>query len=173
MGTVVVLYLKCIMRIVTHEIYRDFTIILIIFAVSSDLTISLHFFVTEKARSPCACDAVSQSAVGARLCRRSHSHTNATAGSLPHSAVAAALATTAAVAGPIAFAVIVPGAGGLINCVAVSECIADIIGSAAHGDNDDDNDDDDDQEGDADAERAADTASAETGLGGLGSFVAG
>merc|ERR1740123_1507550 len=156
------------MRIVTHEIYRDFTIILIIFAVSSDLTISLHFFVTEKARSPCACDAVSQSAVGARLCRRSHSHTNATAGSLPHSAVAVARASSAA-AGPIAFAVIVPGAGGLINCVAVSECIADIIGSAAHGDND--NDDDDDQEGDADAERAADTASAETGLGGLGSFV--
>ena len=108
--------------------------------------------------------------MGARLCRRSHSHTNATAGSLPHSAVAVARASSV-VAGPIAFAVIFPGAGGLVDHVAVSESIADIIGSAAHGDNDDDNDDDDDQEGDADAESAADTAGAETGLGSLGSFV--
>ena len=111
--------------------------------------------------------------MGARLCRRSHSHTNATAGSLPHSAVAAALALVAGVAEPIAFAVPGPVAGGFVLLVTVSEGAADIIGSAAHGDNDDDNDDDDDQEGDADAERAADTASAETGLGGLGSFVAG
>ena len=76
-------------------------------------------------------------------------------------------------AGPIASTVIIPGAGARFDFIAVSEGVVEIIRSAAHGDNDDDNDDDDDQEGDADAERAADTASAEAGLGGLGSFVTG
>ena len=84
--------------------------------------------------------------------------------------VASALAVAA---GPIAFTVRSPEAGAAFGDVAVSEGVVDIISSAAHGDNDDDNDDDDDQEGDADAERAADTASAEAGLGGLGSFVTG
>ena len=74
---------------------------------------------------------------------------------------------------PIAVTVIIPGAVSNFGDIAVSEGVRDIIRSAAHGDNDDDNDDDDDQEGDADAERAADTASAEAGLGGLGSFVTG
>ena len=89
------------------------------------------------------------------------------------SAIGAASALAVATAGPIAFAVRSPEAGAAFGDVAVSEGVVDIISSAAHGDNDDDNDDDDDQEGDADAERAADTASAETGLGSLGSFVTG
>ena len=89
------------------------------------------------------------------------------------SAIGVASAYVATVAGPIAFAVRIPEAGSAFGDVAVSEGVVDIISSAAHGDNDDDNDDDDDQEGDADAERAADTASAEAGLGGLGSFVTG
>ena len=76
-------------------------------------------------------------------------------------------------AGPIAITVIIPGAGARFGDAAVSEGVLKIIFCAAHGDDDDDNDDDDDQAGDADAERAADTASAEAGLGGLGSFVTG
>ena len=76
-------------------------------------------------------------------------------------------------AGPVAFTIRTPEAGARLGDIAVSEGVVNIISSAAHGDNDDDNDDDDDQEGDADAERAADTASAETGLGSLGSFVTG
>ena len=75
------------------------------------------------------------------------------------------------VAGPIAFAVPIVIAGELVNIVAASESIADIIGRAAHGDDDDDNDDDDDQAGDADAECAADTASAEAGLCGFDALI--
>ena len=78
-----------------------------------------------------------------------------------------------AVAGPIAFAVPIVVAGVLVNIVAAPESIADIIGRATHGDDDDDNDDDDDQAGDADAERAADTASAEAGLGCFDTFIIG
>ena len=89
------------------------------------------------------------------------------------SAIGVARALAVTTAGPIAFTVRSPEAGAAFGDVAVSEGVVDIISSAAHGDNDDDNDDDDDQEGDADAERAADTASAEAGLGGLGSFVTG
>ena len=89
------------------------------------------------------------------------------------SAIGAASALAVTTAGPIAFAVRSPEAVIRFDDIAVSEGVVDIISSAAHGDNDDDNDDDDDQEGDADAERAADTASAEAGLGGLGSFVTG
>ena len=74
---------------------------------------------------------------------------------------------------PVASTIRTPEAGGALGDIAVSEGVVNIISSAAHGDNDDDNDDDDDQEGDADAERAADTASAETGLSSLGSFVTG
>ena len=47
----------------------------------------------------------------------------------------------------------------------------DGIGGAADGADDDDDHDDDDQEGDANAKGAADSASAETGLGGLLAFV--
>ena len=74
---------------------------------------------------------------------------------------------------PIAPAIRTPETASRLGDIAVSEGFVDIIRSAADGDNDDDNDDDDDQERDADAERAADTASAEAGLGGLGSFVTG
>ena len=89
------------------------------------------------------------------------------------SAIGVASALVARVAGPIAIAVRIPEAGAAFGDVAVSEGVLNIIFCAAHGDDDDDNDDDDDQAGDADAERAADTASAEAGLGGLGSFVTG
>ena len=61
----------------------------------------------------------------------------------------------------------------LVSGISPAVGASDVIGSAANHHHDDDDDNDDDQEGDADAERAADTASAETGLGGLGSFVAG
>ena len=47
----------------------------------------------------------------------------------------------------------------------------DVISGAADGDDDDDDHDDDDQEGDANAKGAADSTSAETGLGGLLAFV--
>ena len=47
----------------------------------------------------------------------------------------------------------------------------DIVSGAADGDDDDDDHDDDDQEGDANAKGAADSASAETGLGGLLAIV--
>ena len=76
-------------------------------------------------------------------------------------------------AGPIAVTVIIPGAGARFGDVAVSEGVLKIIFCAAHGDDDDDNDDDDDQAGDADAERAADTASAEAGLGCFDTFIIG
>ena len=74
-------------------------------------------------------------------------------------------------ASPVAFAIGEPETIARLGNVAVSEGIVDVIGSAGDHNNDNDNDDDDDQKGDTDAERAADTAGAESSLGGLGSFV--
>ena len=89
------------------------------------------------------------------------------------SAIGAANALVASVAGPIAIAVRIPEAAAAFGDIAVSEGVLKIIFCAAHGDDDDDNDDDDDQAGDADAERAADTASAEAGLGCFDTFIIG
>ena len=90
-----------------------------------------------------------------------------------YSAPVTARAFAVTTAGPIAFAVRSPEAVSGFNDIAVSEGVLKIIRSAAHGDDDDDNDDDDDQAGDADAERAADTASAEAGLGCFDTFIIG
>ena len=74
-------------------------------------------------------------------------------------------------ASPVAFTIGVPETTAPLGNVTVSEGTVDVIGSAGDHNNDNDNDDDNDQKGDTDAERAADTAGAESSLGGLGSFV--
>ena len=76
------------------------------------------------------------------------------------------------VAGLLASAVGVKKAVLFAGDAAVVESLVDVIGSVADHHHDDDDDNDDAKEGDADAESAADTASAESGLGGLGAFVA-
>ena len=61
------------------------------------------------------------------------------------------------------------GAAGVAGAIVTEG--RDVISGAADGDDDDDDHNDDDQEGDANAKGAADSAGAETGLGGLLAFV--
>ena len=87
------------------------------------------------------------------------------------SAAAISRALVVLAARSIAFAIPLKEATSVVFLSSIASSIFKIIGGAGDHNDNDDNDNDDDQEGDADAKSAADTAGAETGLGGLSSLV--
>ena len=92
----------------------------------------------------------------------------------PEEAWCSAAVTSRALVGlalSYAFAIPLKEATSVVFLSSIASSIFKIIGGAGDHNDNDDNDYDDDQEGDADAKSAADTAGAETGLGGLSSLV--